>query len=321
VGKIEKFRYIVSDYVPGVELKSVLEKLTLQESVDIMDKILAGIGYAHRKGVVHHDLKPHNVLIHEGNPVIIDFGIAHNMNETDRSEQQVLGTVDYFSPEQAKGDAADVRSDIYSLGIMLYEMCTGRLPFRGTDDVQVALMHLHQPPQPPAELNPEIPESLNKLILKALEKKPQDRYQTVGAMRQDLARVFLEPEGEYITLNHQAAEEHTKSRLLPMLLGIGICAAFMIAISILLIRLVGREQMDSDMETAYMPYLLDKTEEEVMEQLEGYYVEVIYEEDMDTEDGSVIAQSPEAGMILNYGDKITITVNELEDTQEDDRRE
>lgn len=323
VGKIGKFRYIVSDYVPGVELKEMISQLTLEQSVSIMEKILAGIGHAHRKGVVHHDLKPHNILVDQGNPVIIDFGIAHNIDDTEYPQhQQVLGTVDYFSPEQAKGDHTDVRSDIYSLGVILYELCTGQLPFRGNDDVQVALMHLHQPVVPPIELNPEIPESLNKLILKALEKAPQDRYQTAAAMRQDLQRVFLEPDGEYILLRHETEEKQIRPKILPMLLGVGICAAFMIAVSVLLIRFVDHAQKtDDEISTVYMPYLLDKTEEEADMLLDGYLVEVIYEQDLEAEDGSVIEQSPEAGTILNHGDKITITVNELEKTAEEETAE
>jgi len=314
VGKIGKFRYIVSDYVPGTELKSMLGELTLEQSVDIVKKVLAGIGYAHNRGVVHQDLKPNNILMDGDRPVIIDFGIARMPEQTTPADC-VLATVDYFSPEQAMNDHVDARSDIYSIGVMLYEMCTGKLPFEGTDEIQIALKHMHQPVTPPNELNPEIPESLSRVIMKAMEKKPQDRYPNAAAMRRDLEQVFEQPDGEYVTISHAAVQKAPKSKTLPLLITIGVISVAMIAAVIMLINYVSAVQKDrnAEAETVYMPYLLDKNEEQALELLEGYDVKIEYGVVLEAEDGSIIEQSPEAGTVIDEGDSVSIMVNEKQE--------
>lgn len=310
VGKIGKFRYIVSDYVPGIELKTMLGDLSIEQSVEIIKKVLAGIGYAHNRGVVHQDLKPNNILMDGDRPVIIDFGIAKMPEETEKGDC-VLATVDYFSPEQAMNEHVDARSDIYSIGVMLYEMCTGKLPFEGTDELQIALKHMHQPVTPPKELNPEIPESLNRIILKAMEKKPHDRYLSAAAMKKDLELVFEQPDGEYVVLKSEEVHKAAKSRTLPLLITVGVICVAMIAAVIMLINYVGRVQKDKNAEetTVYMPYLLDKNEEQARELLEGYSISVDYEVVPEAAVGSVVEQSPEAGTIIDKNDSLSITVS------------
>ena len=190
-----KALFITMEYVRGEDLKSVIHRigiLTAGKAVIIARQVAEGLGQAHKLGIVHRDLKPHNIMLDkDGNAKIMDFGIARSLGaERVTGEGVIIGTPDYMSPEQVEGKAADGRSDIYSLGVVLFEMVIGRPPFEGESAMSVALKHKTEMPPDPFQLNPQIASDLGRIILKCLQKDPATRYQTAEEMLSDLA--FLE---------------------------------------------------------------------------------------------------------------------------------
>ena len=176
--------FIVMENVPGKDLKSILQqrgRIKWEEALSLIVQACAGVGYAHRAGLVHCDIKPHNMLVTPDMRLkVADFGIARALASIQPEEKAnvVWGSPQYFSPEQASGGAPSPASDVYSLGVVLYEMLTGRLPFIATTANELAQMHREAQPIPPRTLNPEIPESLNQILLKVLRKEPSARYRT-----------------------------------------------------------------------------------------------------------------------------------------------
>lgn len=190
--------YIVMEYVEGETLKQLIKRaapLSLGQALYMMDQITAAIAHAHEQHVVHRDIKPHNILLNENGQVkVTDFGIAvAGTSATITHTKSVLGSAHYFSPEQAKGGHADTKSDIYSLGIVLFEMLTGELPFSGESPVSIALKHLQESIPDPRQLNPSIPQSVENIVLKALSKDPSHRYGSVEDMKEDM-RTALDPD-------------------------------------------------------------------------------------------------------------------------------
>ena len=185
--------FIVMENVPGKDLKSILQqrgRFKWEEALSLMVQACAGVGYAHRAGLVHCDLKPHNMLVTPDMRLkVADFGIARALASIQPEEKAnvVWGSPQYFSPEQASGGAPSPASDVYSLGVILYEMLSGRLPFIATTASELAQMHREAQPTPPRNLNPEIPETLNQILLKVLRKEPSARYRTAD----QLGRVLL----------------------------------------------------------------------------------------------------------------------------------
>lgn len=193
----DMIQYIVMEYIDGITLKEYIQQqgvLTWKETVHLISQVLAALSHAHSKGVVHRDVKPQNMmLLSDGTIKVTDFGIARFSNNTKTMTEQAIGSVHYIAPEQAKGDITDGRTDIYSLGVMMYEMLTGKLPYDGDNAVSVALMHLQLTPDAPTELNADIPEGLEEITLKAMQKQPSDRYQSAQDMLQDIERFRLNP--------------------------------------------------------------------------------------------------------------------------------
>jgi serine/threonine protein kinase len=192
--------YVVMDYIPGPSLKSYLHEqgnqpLAVGDAVRLVATVADALAYAHSQGIVHRDVKPSNILLREGqldSPVLTDFGIARLLEATlDTAPGTTLGTPAYMAPEQGQGKPADVRSDIYALGAVLFEMVTGQPPFRAESPYAVVLHHIHTPPPRPRDLRPDLPEAVEKVILKALAKSPEDRYPSAvafaTALRQSLA--------------------------------------------------------------------------------------------------------------------------------------
>ncbi len=186
--------YITMEYVPGEDLKSFLKRsghLTISKAISISKQVCEGLSEAHGSGVVHRDLKPANIMIDKsGNARIMDFGIARTIKAKGiTGEGVMIGTPEYMSPEQAEAKAVDTRSDIYSLGVILYEMITGRLPFEGGTPLSVAMQHKGETPKDPKEFNPQIPGDLSQLILKCLEKDKEIRYQSAEELQSELENV------------------------------------------------------------------------------------------------------------------------------------
>lgn len=203
VGNEDGIYYIVMELVRGKTLKQIITEegaLPWKWSVNIAMQIASALETAHKNNIVHRDIKPHNIIITEdGVAKVTDFGIAKAVsNSTITAFGTTIGSVHYFSPEQAKGGYTDAKSDIYSLGVVMYEMLTGKVPFDADTSVSVALKHMQEQPIPPMEINENIPKAVNDIILKAMEKEPMARYQTATAMLRDLSKALKDPEGEFV---------------------------------------------------------------------------------------------------------------------------
>ncbi|MCL2633393.1 MAG: Stk1 family PASTA domain-containing Ser/Thr kinase [Oscillospiraceae bacterium] len=198
VGFTESVQFIVMEYIDGITLTEYIEKqgvLKWREALGFVQQILKALQHAHDRGIVHRDVKSQNVmLLPDGAIKVMDFGIARFNREIDKTiSEKAIGSVHYISPEQARGDVTDERSDLYSVGIMLYEMLTGVKPFDGDDALAIALMHTNKNPKRPAEINSSIPEGLEEITLRAMQKEPPKRYQTAGEMVSDLREFERNP--------------------------------------------------------------------------------------------------------------------------------
>lgn len=191
VGEDNGLQYLVMEYVAGTDLKTYINKhfpIPFQQIIDIMEQILSAVQEAHLHGIIHRDLKPQNVLINEQQQVkITDFGIAVAVSQNALTQTNtVMGSVHYLSPEQARGSMATKQSDIYSLGIILYELLTGKVPFEGETAVSIALKHFRDEMPSVREFDPRIPQALENVVLKATAKQPKERYSSAEAMALDL---------------------------------------------------------------------------------------------------------------------------------------
>lgn len=198
VGNEDGLHYIVMELIKGKTLKEVIMekgRLEWEEAADIASQIASGLEQAHKNHIVHRDIKPHNIIItKDGVAKVTDFGIAKAVsNSTINAYGTTVGSVHYFSPEHARGGYTDEKSDIYSLGVVLYEMVTGRLPFDGDTPVSVALKHLQETPVPPIDIVPTIPKALNDIIVKAMKKEISERYSSAAEMNADLKNVLKSP--------------------------------------------------------------------------------------------------------------------------------
>lgn len=192
-----KYKYIVMEYIDGITLRKYMnykKALDWREAVEFADQIALALDNAHTKGIVHRDIKPQNIMImQEGKLKVMDFGIAKMPNsESLTMVDKAIGTVYYISPEQASSRKIDARSDIYSLGVMLYEMVTGHMPFTAETPIAVIMQHMNTPPTPPSKLVPNIPKGLEQIILCAMEKNPSNRYQSAAQMLRHLRRLKID---------------------------------------------------------------------------------------------------------------------------------
>ena len=203
VGSEDGLYYIVMEYVEGITLKTYIEKkgqLSFKESASIAIQVARGIEAAHNKDIIHRDIKPQNIIIStEGKVKVTDFGIARAASANTISAD-VMGSVHYASPEQARNGFVDGRSDIYSLGIVMFEMITGRVPFDGDTTVAVALRHLQEDIARPSIYAPDIPISFEKIILKCTQKTPDRRYQNIEELLVDLRRSLANPDDDFVVI-------------------------------------------------------------------------------------------------------------------------
>ncbi len=203
VGSENGMHYIVMEYVEGITLKTYIEKkgqLTFKESISIAIQVGRGIEAAHNKGIIHRDIKPQNIIIStEGKVKVTDFGIARAASSNTISAD-VMGSVHYASPEQARNGFVDGKSDIYSLGIVMYEMVTGRVPFDGDTTVAVAIQHLQEEIVPPSAYAPNLPISMEKIILKCTQKNPDRRYESMTALLADLRKALISPDEDFVVI-------------------------------------------------------------------------------------------------------------------------
>ena len=215
VGNEGDIYYIVMELIQGKTLKEIIiedGKFSWKWSVNIAIQIASALETAHRHNIVHRDIKPHNIIITEdGMAKVTDFGIAKAVsNSTITAFGTTIGSVHYFSPEHAKGGYTDAKSDLYSLGVVMYEMLTGRVPFDADTPVSVALMQVQDDPIEPRKLNPQIPISVNNIILKAMQKNPNDRYASATDMLIDLSTALKRPDDDFVTLPNKQNDLQTQ---------------------------------------------------------------------------------------------------------------
>lgn len=215
-GNEEGIHYIVMELAEGMTLKRYIRRygrLSARETVDFAIQIASGLQAAHEHHIIHRDIKPQNILVSDSGTIkVTDFGIARAATGDDTISSSAMGSVRYLSPEQARGGYADERSDIYSLGITIYEMATGKVPFDGENTVAIALMHLRDEITPPRCYFPDIPSSLEKIILKCTMKQPEQRYQSAAELILDLQKVFLSPDGNYVYVDPLVDDSPTIQR-------------------------------------------------------------------------------------------------------------
>lgn len=209
VGMDGENRYLIMEYVKGKTLKEVIQekgRLSAPVAVQITIRILSALQHAHQNGIIHRDIKPQNILVHaDGHIKVSDFGIARMANSSTLTRgDSVMGSVHYFSPEQAQGKGTDVTSDLYSVGVTLYEMLTGRVPFDGDSPVAIAMQHLHAAPEPIRRYAPEVPEAICHVCMKAMEKDPAYRYRSAREMASELRKAL---EGRVSDMQPRLAEE------------------------------------------------------------------------------------------------------------------
>src|ERR687887_1576862 len=193
-GEAEGTYYIAMEYLDGRTLKELIVtrgSTPIPIAIDYTRQILAALGFAHRNGIVHRDIKPHNVVVDpDGRLKVTDFGIARSGASQMTEVGSIIGTAQYLSPEQARGSPVDQTSDLYAVGVVLYEMLTGQVPFTGDTPLEIAMKHLSEVPTPPSELRPEVPHDLDLIVLRALAKDQAERYESAEEMDADLGRVL-----------------------------------------------------------------------------------------------------------------------------------
>ena len=203
VGEDRGLYYMVMELVEGITLKEYIDKkgrLSHKETISIAIQMCTGIGVAHAANIIHRDIKPQNIIISkDGKVKVTDFGIA-KATTSNTISSNAMGSVHYTSPEQARGGFSDQKSDIYSIGITLYEMVTGQVPFDGDSTVSVAIKHLQEEITPPSEIVPDIPYSLEQIILKCTQKNGERRYRNTGELIQDLKRSLVDPDGDFVVI-------------------------------------------------------------------------------------------------------------------------
>src|SRR6478672_140176 len=215
-GEAEDTYYIAMEFLDGRTLKELIVghgAAPVRVAIEYARQILSALRFAHRHGIVHRDIKPHNVLVDaEGRVKVTDFGIARAGTSQMTETGSIVGTAQYLSPEQARGGEVDQRSDLYSLGVVLYELLTGKTPFEGDTPVEVAMKHLSNAPKPPSELRKDIPPELDMVVLRALAKDPNDRYQSADEMEGDLDRVARGHAGRVHGRDHDRAGSRSVTR-------------------------------------------------------------------------------------------------------------
>ena len=219
VGEEDGQHYIVMEYIDGMTLKQLLKKrgsLTVPEVVDIMTQLTDGLAHAHAAYIIHRDIKPQNIMIMDNGLIkITDFGIAMALNATQLTQtNSVMGSVHYLPPEQASGKGATIKSDIYSLGILMYELLTGTIPFKGDNAVEIALKHLKEPMPSLRKQNPTIPQSVENIVMKAAAKNPRNRYDSVMEMHEDLVKCLDNPDVEKYYFEYPEIENNDEAKKL-----------------------------------------------------------------------------------------------------------
>ena len=320
VGQDGDSRYIVMEYVKGRTLKEVIRqsgRLKPQRAVQMTLRILAAVDHAHKSHIVHRDIKPQNILVDgEGTVKVADFGIARAMNSTTQTytdSNNVMGSVHYFSPEQASGQLADEKSDLYSVGVVLYEMVTGQVPFDGETAVSVALKHVQEPPRSARLLEPTVSKGLDEVILKSLDKEAAHRYQTAADMAGDLKRAIKSPKGGFVSSQPESASraERRKKRQIATrkFRKYAIIAAVLILAGLTIYY--GQMLYNSLFARIRVPNLVMLDMETAVDDLKALGLSPTFQQQHHDEIGMgiVISQYPETGAAVWPGSNVQLTVS------------
>jgi len=329
--------YIVMEFVDGVTLRHMLNngpRILPERALEVIAGVLAALDYAHRHGIVHRDIKPANIMINtNGDAKVMDFGIARAMSDAATSvtaTSAVMGTAQYLSPEQARGELVDARSDIYSSGCVLYELLTGVTPFNGDSPVAIAYQHVNEPPKPPSSLDNSIPSSLDSITLGALAKSPSNRYQTAAEMRSDVERSIA---GMPIVSRQNHATEaipfSAPTTAIPIVDGfpgtVAVAApkktnnrarwfftGFATVLAASLIFLLGDNLFNTGPETVAVPNVKSQTVEEATLALTDVGLVVgtqTPQADDNAPKGTIIGQDPAAGELIELGQAVNLIVS------------
>ena len=333
--------YIVMELVEGPTLRDVLRdgrKILPERALELTQGVLDALSYSHRAGIIHRDIKPANVMLTQNGTVkVMDFGIARAVADTSATMTQtaaVIGTAQYLSPEQARGETVDARSDIYSAGCLMYELLVGRPPFIGESPVSVAYQHVREAPVPPSQLDPVITPDIDAVTLKALAKDPADRYQSAREMKADITRMLSGQQATAVVprVNDEATaaiatqvapvpppdeypldpdeEEERKPRVG---LAIAITAAIILVLGLgayALYQILTPEE--PTVRTVVVPDVRTYTEAQATEQLEGRELKVEVKKENGKDDdtkGTITAQDPVAETEVEVGTTVTVTLN------------
>lgn len=326
----EIFQYIVMEYIDGITLKTYIEQhgsLPWKDAANFTIQILRALQHAHDKGIVHRDIKPQNIMVlKDGTIKVTDFGIARfARNEYKTITDKAIGSVHYISPEQAKGELTDEKTDIYSVGVMLYEMLTGTLPFEAESAVSVAIMQLQSEPKLPSTINPSIPRGIEQITMRAMRKEANERYSSAAEMLRDLERFKRDPDLVFDTPvfvddsptkfvddlndNEDGDDEEDKSSdkapIVPILTGIAVVfVVFLVVFGIFAANFL----FGSSGESFPCPNLIGQKFDEV-EESEDYTLEVVQDYRANTEYGVIFDQNPAAGKDIKKGTVIKIYVS------------
>ena len=340
--------YIVMELVQGKTLKEIINSegvLTWKWAVNIAMQIASALEMAHKRGIVHRDIKPHNIIITEdGIAKVTDFGIAKAVsNSTITAFGTTIGSVHYFSPEQAKGGFTDAKSDLYSLGVVMFEMLTGKVPFDADTPVSVALKHMQEDPKEPVELNSDIPTAVNQIVVKAMQKEPTARYQNATEMLHDLSKALKDPDGDFVIIENKDGgytrvmqaitdnqinegkkeevktktktnffTEHPKAKIAIIILGL--ILLFVVVFLITKIDIDGGITKKVD-----MPNFVGKTLEEAQTMAEDLDLTIETEEvaSSEVEEGKIVSQDPEYSETkIEVGTTIKLKVSKGPETAE-----
>ena len=306
-GEWEGTYYIAMEYLRGRDLKQIVEQhgpFDPEHAIDVVEQILQAARFAHRRGVVHRDIKPHNVILgDDGRVKVTDFGIAlagaSDMTETG----SIMGTAQYLSPEQAQGHPVDARSDLYSIGVVLYELLTGMVPFEAESPVTVALKQVSERPVPPGQHNPAVPPALDAVVMRALEKDPGARFQSadefLAALEQARLGVSIVPPEEPVVLE-ESEEERNWRRI--AIIAVVVVALAALALGLWLLLRPGDEPV---------PNVVGQTSASAAQEIQnrGFEVDVVPIQSDKVEDGRVAGQTPEPGAKAKEGSTVQITVS------------
>ncbi|MDE6723624.1 MAG: Stk1 family PASTA domain-containing Ser/Thr kinase, partial [Eubacterium sp.] len=331
----DRIQYIVMEYVDGITLKEYIQKqgrITWNDAVFFISQVLKALQHAHDKGIVHRDIKPQNImLLQTGDIKVTDFGIARfSRTQTETLTENAIGSVHYISPEQAQGKATDERADIYSLGVVFYEMLAGRVPFEGDSAVSVALMQVKNTAQKLTDINPDIPIGLEQICIHAMQKNPLERYQTATEMLLDLEEVSSNPSSTFdysyvvdkqptkylrndeFSYDNEEDEENDedviadkknkKKVIIATISGLVILIVAIVVLVLSLTKGVGKN-------TVKLDNFVNMAFDEVIEN-KDYDLNFVSspEKTSDYEPGTILAQNPAAGERVIAGSTVTLTI-------------